>query len=285
MTIKIIGINFSTNYVATVCMMREPKSPEYYGDREYYFMDLAPDHLKLLAGIQPRLIRFFTRDVTAILSPQTLRAAFTGEEVSGLQQGIGEVSYEIADLTPFIREAMASRNDRPFELTMSITVIAADQNASTIVDASPANLVQVHSNRFVRDEETQRLTGFITSTALEAPEHHELHLEMKIPGDMNIKLGFFSGMIESLSQHLEYEGFKIEKPELGSALQSAVARISHESKMPFVIITGHSGHSGNPIIIYSTIQGIGLTEDPNKAQQQVPKIMPVTMDLRKKIDI
>ncbi len=267
-------------------MMREPKSPEYYEDRGYCFMDLTQDHLKLLAGIQPRLIRFFTRDVTAILSPQTLRAAFTRGEVSGLPQGIGEVSYEIADLTPFIREAMAPRNDhRPFELTMSITVIAADQNASTIVDASPANLVQVHGNRFVRDEETQRLTGFITSTVLEAPEHHELHLEMKIPGDMNIQLGFFSGMIESLSERLEYEGFSIGQPDLGSALQSAIARISHESKMPFVIITGHNGHSGNPIIIYSTVQGIGLTEDLNKAQQQTPGIMPVTMDLKKRLDI
>ncbi len=266
--------------------MKEQRGPEYYGDREYCFTDLTADHLEQLAGIQPRLIRFFMRDVTAILSPTTLRAAFTNAEAERLPQGIGQISYDTACMTPYIRQAMnLEREKRPFELTVSVTVIAADEHAGTVVGTSPANLVQAHGNRFAQDEETQRLIGFITSTAQEAPEHHELHLEMKRGGDMNIQLGFFSGMIESLSQHFEYEGFSIGQPDLCSALQSAIARISHESKMPFVIITGHSGPSGKPIIIYSTIQGIGLTEDPNKAQQQTPGVMPVTMDLRKKLDI
>ncbi len=266
--------------------MKEPRGPEYYGDREYCLRDLTTEHLSALAGIQPRLLRFFMRDVTAILSPKTLRAAFTNAEADGLPQGIGEISYDTACMTPYIRQAMKlERENRPFELTVSVTAIAGDQTASIIVAASPANLVQAHSNRFAQDEETQKLIGFITSTAQEAPEHHELHLEMKRGGDMNIQLGFFSGMIESLSERFEYEGFSIGQPELGSALQSAIARISHESKMPFVIMTGHKGLSGNPIIIYSTIQGIGLTENPSQAQQQAPGVMPVTMDLKKKMDI
>lgn len=247
--------------------MKAPGKPDVQNDleRNIAMGDYTPAQLGEWAQRifhYPRISNLLNRRATPIMLPGSLKAAFTPKEIRRFQDGGNDVRafWELADLSDAVlmRIPYLSRNNlaspdqqsRIFDLSMSVSHVA--DNDGTVFEANPANLVNLHGDSFSEDEITAKLKHFITFRLTQACNSTAAHI-LEIPGDLpdedlDTLKDFLAEIKEAGMGHIS----NFERPQLGHALQSGIARSKapYPSK-PSMIVSDTLGPNRSPITVHS----------------------------------
>ncbi|MBI4232165.1 hypothetical protein HY605_02940 [Candidatus Peregrinibacteria bacterium] len=232
--------------------------------RQYALEDVNPAALHEWAGQQfsPRF-RILLSIAQPIVSPGSLRAAFSGEEMTSLINGPDEYAawYELGDVG-MLPAMPGSLDKRTLDAVMVVSHMF-DQDRD-VVEASPANVAQLHQECFSQDPGTQGLLTHITSKFSVPREGKCLTAHvMEYPGTVDDET------LANFNEHASGGNMlgmdlpsRFDRPDLGHALQSAVARTHAPYQCaPSVIVTSSMGPSGRAIVVHSLPgRGIVLTE-------------------------
>lgn len=256
--------------------------------RKVVDIDFAPDLLRQWAQSQwqyPRISRLLSQRATPILLPGSLRGAVTREEMSQLTNGQNLVAafWEIADLSDSIllripyreRNGLGQFDERQDTFDISMVLSHMSDQDGTVVESTPANTVQIHLDSFSPDPKTQALIKFITSREAQTCNPASAHI-LEIPGiltdeDLSELKEFLREIKDSGWGHIS----DFQRPQLGHALQSAIARskATYPSK-PSAIVTETAGPGGSPITVYSSPQDKVALGELSEGYQ--PSNLPLT---------
>lgn len=254
--------------------MKAPGKPEGQNDleRNLTMSDYNPAQVGEWARRlfqYPRISNLLNNRATPIMLPGSLKAAFTPKEMRRFQDGGNDVRafWELADLsdavytrTPYLaRNKMTSIDQQPrlFDLSMAVSHMADYDH--TVFETNPANLVNLHGDSLSEDARTEELKRFITFRLFKACDPaaaHILEIPGELPDDDLATLKAFLAEIKAAGMgHIS----EFERPQLGHALQSGIAR----SKAPYptkpsMIVSDTLGPKGSPITVHSA-PGVKVT--------------------------
>ncbi len=242
--------------------MKEPGSlsgREPISRKTHTIRDFNPDTLRkwALETLNPKFLRLLHTEVDPILRPESLRATFTEEEVGRIfEHLLRDAFYEIADLTGSsllgIRDrSVALLGGLPFEITMTAAAIRGQQDEE--LDASSANLLDVHAQAFSPDPVTVGTTRYL----LDDDSFHNDAAGNAICLDIHgahdqTEIDFVNNHVISLSDLYGYTS-RVVKPTLNMALQGAISRMSLDRTFrPTNFRTTAKGPKGSPILVMAT---------------------------------
>lgn len=272
--------------------MKAPGKPDVQNDleRSLAMRDYTPAQLGEWAHSlfqYPRISNLLNRRATPLMLPGSLKAAFTPKEMRHFQDGGNDVRafWELADLSdavlvriPYLRRNNLESHDqqpRLFDLSMAVSHMA--DNDATVFETNPANLVNLHGDSLSEDARTEELKRFITFRLFKACNPAAAHI-LEIPGylpDEDLAtLQMFTEAIKAADcGHIS----NFERPQLGHALQSGIAR----SKAPYptkpsIIVSDTLGPNGSPITVHSA-PGVKVTlrELSDANEESNTRTMPI----------
>lgn len=236
--------------------MRLRQGPNENARKDHAAMDLDINTIIQIVspGIpNPKFTRLLYQECDPLFLFNSIQARFSEDDIKRMQSALQNSLYGISDITGSalrsIRDDIALRNphQKPFDLAVSVADIA--DYSGTVVEASSANLVQIHGHRFSPDSETQKLITFITLKKLNPAD---LEVVLEIPGrglDAAIKQA--EAYVDRLSSAAGYSS-RIGKPALNSSLQGAIQRsYTYGGSKKSVILTEELGPTNLPIVIES----------------------------------
>lgn len=248
--------------------------------RNYSLEDVDPQALYRFANNQlsPRLRILFSQ-TQPIISPRSLRSAFTEAEIRRLFNPREEVAawHELGDVGQL--PAMNRLSGRPMDSVMVVSHMR-DSDAD-VVETTPANITQLHGEHFSTDPVTQALVGYITTNLYSPKPGKDITAHViEYPGNID------DSTLEALNSHAGGGNMlgidlpsRFDRPDLGHALQSAVARCQAKYPcLPSVIVTSSPGPSGQVIVVHSapgnpTVLTEGLPSSPvygAESEQRAP---------------
>lgn len=254
--------------------MKAPGRPDIQDDlgRNFIMGDYDPALIGAWAQRifqYPRISNLLNNRATPLMLPGSLKAAFTPKEMKRFKDGGSDVKtfWELADLSdavlmriPYLaRNNLTSPDQQPrlFDLSMAVSHMA--DNDHTVFETTPANLVNLHGDSFSEDERTAKLKHFITFKLIEACNPAAAHI-LEIPGDLPDE---DLATLKDFLAEVKADGWghisEFERPQLGHALQSGIAR----SKAPYptkpsMIVSDSLGPNGSPITVHSA-PGVKVT--------------------------
>lgn len=252
--------------------------------------DQTPKGLQNIANnaLQLKWMRLFGVDVDPVIRPGSLEGRYTENEIQLNIDAISKAWYEIADLMgskifEIRQQLVLLGGGKPFDLSMSCAHMS--DGDGTVVEATSANIIQLHRDKFSQDEMTQDLLRFITTKYTNDPAKNALLLEIRRQyGDEFI--ASVNADLERFSLMCGYSS-RVKSPALNLALQSAIARVTANYPLRKAItFTDAKGPDGLTIVIYAFPgQEIKLTEeDPEQKRTYFSEgITPTTQYLVKEL--
>lgn len=239
-----------------------------------------------IASNNPKTARVTQREAELVVHMEALRARMTMEELGSLQREIFSAIREIGCYTAgalggvqnFLRHVNPSR--KPFDLSASVDHFA-DQD-ETLMQTTPANLVQLYKGIFCSDPRTQYLIDYLTKTAHD-PSETSIFLE--IPGAYPQES--FDAIDEIILHYNRAENMScsLQEPDIGRALQSAIQR-SHSDKdrLRSYTVTNHPGPTaGKKIVVFSQSGSVIVLGEAGENEIQYP--LPTTRYLVRDLNL
>lgn len=200
----------------------------------------------MISSFDLKSARLVREGASVNIAPNALRAVFSAKENAALDRDIPRHIYKFADMYPLYHDIFR----RAKSLHLFLTVSRMRQKDGTVVPSTPANIVQIHADRFSDDSATQIIREFITArcdqgaTDLAVALHANAfsHNEERIKGmAMDMAAGVWGDNPTST----------VEDPTLSLVLQAAIAKITETEGDNFTALTHAQGPEGKRILVFA----------------------------------